>query len=62
MLVKEKLSKTILSKSQIYDYVINPYIGCQHACSYCYASFMKRFTGHKESWGDFVDVKINAAE
>jgi DNA repair photolyase len=23
---------------------------------------MKRFTGHKESWGDFVDVKINAAE
>jgi len=21
---------------------------------------MKRFTGHKESWGDFVDVKINA--
>jgi DNA repair photolyase len=62
MLVKEKLSKTILSKSQVYDYVINPYVGCQHACSYCYASFMKRFTGHKEPWGDFVDVKINAAE
>ncbi len=62
MLVKEKLSKTILSKSQVYDYVINPYVGCQHACSYCYASFMKRFTGHKEPWGEFVDVKINAAE
>jgi DNA repair photolyase len=62
MLVKEKLSKTILSKSQVYDYVINPYVGCQHACTYCYASFMKRFTGHKEPWGEFVDVKINAAE
>ena len=62
MIVKEKLSKTILSKSQVYDYVINPYVGCQHACSYCYASFMKRFTGHKEPWGEFVDVKINAAE
>ena len=62
MLVKEKLSKTILSKSQIYDYVINPYVGCQHACTYCYASFMKRFTGHKEPWGEFVDVKVNAAE
>ena len=23
---------------------------------------MKRFSGHKESWGDFVDVKINAPD
>ncbi len=23
---------------------------------------MKRFSGHQEPWGDFVDVKINAAE
>jgi hypothetical protein len=23
---------------------------------------MKRFTGHKEPWGEFVDVKLNAAE
>jgi DNA repair photolyase len=22
--------------------------------------FMKRFTGHRESWGEFVDVKVNA--
>lgn len=60
MIVKEIQAKTILSVSQVYDYVINPYVGCQHACSYCYARFMKRFTGHKEPWGEFVDVKINA--
>lgn len=30
----------------------------QHGCRYCYASFMKRFTGHAESWGTFLDVKI----
>ena len=24
---------------------------------YCYASFMKRFTGHTEEWGTFLDVK-----
>lgn len=62
MIVTEIRSKAILSASQIYDYVINPYIGCQHACSYCYARFMKRFSRHQEPWGDFVDVKINAAE
>jgi DNA repair photolyase len=62
MTVKEILSKSILSKSQIYDYAVNPYIGCSHSCAYCYAAYMGRYTGHKERWGDFVDVKINASE
>ena len=62
MKVKEIHSKTILSVSKIYDYVINPYVGCQHACTYCYARFMKKFTGHSEPWGEFVDVKINAPD
>ncbi len=60
MIVKEVYAKTILSKSKVSDYTINPYIGCEHGCTYCYARFMKRFTGHKEQWGRFVDVKINA--
>jgi len=29
---------------------------------YCYANFVKRFTGHKEAWGEFVDAKINAPQ
>jgi DNA repair photolyase len=62
MIIKEIYAKSILSVSKIYPYVINPYTGCSHSCSYCYASFMKRFTGHKEPWGDFVDVKVNAAD
>ena len=62
MYIKEIQAKTILSKSRIFPYVINPYVGCQHGCSYCYARFMKRFTGHREPWGQFVDVKINAVE
>ncbi|MDA8089962.1 MAG: radical SAM protein [Nitrospiraceae bacterium] len=60
MNIREIKAKNILSKSQIYDYALNPYVGCQHACVYCYAKFMKRFTGHKEPWGKFVDIKINA--
>lgn len=62
MKVVEIKAKNILSKSKVYDYALNPYVGCQHDCVYCYAKFMKRFTGHKEKWGEFVDIKINAPE
>jgi DNA repair photolyase len=61
MTVREIQAKSILSRSQIYAYALNAYVGCQHDCLYCYARFMKRFTGHREPWGAFVDVKINAA-
>lgn len=59
MVVKEIETNDYLTKSNLpsSDYVINPYVGCSHGCKYCYASFMKRFTGHKEEWGEFVDVK-----
>jgi len=60
MIIKEVSAKTILSKSKVSDCTINPYVGCEHGCTYCYARFMKRFTGHREPWGTFVDVKINA--
>lgn len=52
--VRDYLTKSSLPAS---DYVINPYIGCPHGCQYCYAGFMKRFTGHQEKWGTFIDVK-----
>lgn len=54
IMVKDYLTKSNLPTS---DYVINPYIGCSHACKYCYACFMKRFTGHSEEWGTFIDIK-----
>lgn len=51
--------KSVLSKSNlpVCEYSVNPYVGCPHACQYCYASFMKRFTNHPEPWGNFLDVK-----
>ncbi len=62
--IAEIHAKTILSKSGIpgMQYCINPYVGCAHACTYCYATFMKRFAGHPDPWGSFVDVKLNAHE
>ncbi len=64
MLTKEIEVKSILTESNLpeADYCVNPYVGCAHACVYCYARFMKRFTGHTEPWGEFVDIKINAAQ
>jgi len=62
MIIREIQAKAILSRSRIHDYTLNAYVGCGHRCIYCYARFMKRFTGHREAWGEFVDVKINAAE
>ncbi len=63
-ILKEFQAKSILSKSGIpgADYCVNAYVGCAHACVYCYATFMKKYTGHTEAWGSFVDVKANAAE
>lgn len=51
-----------VSVSKIGDYAINPYVGCPHACTYCYASFMKRFTNHPERWGEFLDIKRSKKE
>jgi len=64
MIIRDIECKSILTKSGIegVDYALNPYVGCGHGCVYCYATFMKRFTGHKEEWGTFVDVRVNAAE
>ena len=62
MVVREKQARTILSVSKVYDYALNPYSGCEHACSYCYARFMRRYTRHQEPWGEYVDVKVNAAD
>lgn len=59
MTIREIQTKNVITKSDlpVCDYSLNPYIGCEHACMYCYACFMKRFSGHPEPWGEFIDVK-----
>jgi DNA repair photolyase len=63
--MSEIIAKTIISTSKLpeIDFCFNPYVGCTHACVYCYARFMGRFTGHaNEKWGTYLDWKINAPE
>lgn len=59
ILIRDVNTQNIMTKSilPVGGYSVNPYVGCTHGCKYCYASFMKRFTGHTEPWGTFLDVK-----
>jgi len=63
MLTNEIMCKSLLNPSKLAVYCVNPYVGCQHGCTYCYANpITRRFSRHTEPWGEFVDVKINAPE
>jgi DNA repair photolyase len=54
--------RSVLTKSKIpsIDYALNPYLGCQHGCVYCYATFMARFHHVPGEWGSYVGVKVDA--
>lgn len=62
MKIEDRTAKSCMTKSKITDYVINPYLGCEHNCLYCYATFMKRFQNIKEEWGTFCYPKINCPD
>ena len=38
-----------------YDYCVNPYVGCQFGCTYCYVRFFIK--DKNEKWGDFVRTR-----
>lgn len=60
MIFREISCKTALSKSGLpgLDYTLNPYMGCGHACVYCYAPSTLRYGG-VEPWGTFVNAKVD---
>ncbi len=64
MNVHETLAKSALHRTKIpgADWVINHYVGCEHACVYCYARYVCKWRKHDEKWGEFVDVRVNTPE
>jgi len=58
MKINEIICKTALPASKLpgLNYALNPYMGCEHSCVYCYAPAVLK---EKRKWGSFVDVKRN---
>ena len=61
--IREISTKSGLVRSRIpgVRFVINPYLGCEHGCGYCYATFMRKYShfNRDSRWGEFVEVKTN---
>lgn len=65
--IKEILSKKILTEAKGYldvgfTHSLNPYSGCAFACRYCYVREMPIQRFKEIPWGEWLDIKINAAE
>ncbi|MEM8641426.1 MAG: radical SAM protein [Cyanobacteria bacterium P01_G01_bin.54] len=59
-------AKSLLNKAtgfiDAFDFTLNPYRGCQYACSYCYAAAFSPNATLRQDWGNWVIVKDNAAD
>ncbi|MEW6087360.1 MAG: radical SAM protein [bacterium] len=44
------------------EYVINPFMGCEYACLYCYVRSNRVISKKNKPWGEYVDVRVNAPE
>jgi len=56
--------KSAVSRSSLpgLQYTINPYVGCQHGCLYCYVPDVLRRFASTGSWGEYVHVKAGFIE
>lgn len=56
-------AKMALSKSALSDYVVNPYLGCQHACRYCYVQrYFRSKLRPPMRWGSEIYIRTNTGE
>lgn len=54
--------KSVLNRSGMGGFTLNPYKGCPVGCSYCYVDHMPHMRAEERTWGTYVDVKENAPE
>lgn len=44
------------------EYVINPFLGCEFSCLYCYVRSNRVVSRKNKPWGEYVDIRVNAGE
>jgi DNA repair photolyase len=54
--------RSVLNRSGMGGYTLNPYVGCPVGCSYCYVGYMPHKQAEGRKWGTYVDVKEGAVE
>src|ERR1700742_1843076 len=54
--------KSVLNRSGMGGFTLNPYQGCPVGCSYCYVPYMKHKQLEERAWGTYVDVKEGVPE
>jgi DNA repair photolyase len=67
IIINEITSRKILTEAKGYldvgfTHSLNPYSGCAFACKYCYVREMPIQKFKETPWGDWLDIKSNAAE
>jgi len=67
MEIKEILAKKILTEAKGYldvgfTHSLNPYSGCAFSCRYCYVREMPIQRFKEIPWGEWLDIKTNAAD
>ncbi|MEH7309057.1 SPL family radical SAM protein, partial [Neobacillus drentensis] len=65
--IKEILAKKIFTEAKGYldvgfTHSLNPYSGCAFSCRYCYVREMPIQRFKQIPWGEWLDIKTNAAE
>jgi DNA repair photolyase len=54
--------KSVLNRSGMGGFTLNPYVGCPVGCAYCYVPYMAHKQLEERKWGTYVDVKEGAPE
>src|SRR5256885_2097757 len=61
------ISESQLWKKRLGDWVLNPYVGCEHGCKHCFCPTMpgvKFFNHHhsQQDWGKYLYLKEGIVE
>jgi DNA repair photolyase len=54
--------QSVLNRSGMGGFTLNPYVSCTVGCAYCYVPHMKHMQLEERTWGTYVDVKEGVPE